>query len=124
MVDSTFWQWLVSRKNRLNHSNYLLDTDKDKTMQKELTLDIVSKLLADKNSNISQQDLPAVICSLLQPFIRSKRISKSVELSLNKVILSYGICSRCHNEKIRKATDLYCKFCKSALKEQAKKVIL
>ena len=92
-------------------------------MNRELTYKIVSKLLDDKSNNVPRQDLPEVICFLLQPFVKSKKLSKNTETSLNNIIHSYGICSRCHNEHLKKSTDLYCKYCKSVLKEQAKKVI-
>ncbi len=92
--------------------------------QQEFILDIVGKLLHDKNNTSIKEDLPTVICSLLKPFSKRTKTSKQLDVIVSKMIRSYGICGRCRSGKLKRQTDLYCKSCKSVLKEQVKKIIL
>ena len=91
--------------------------------QQEFILNIVSKLLHDKNNSLIKEELPTVICNLLKPFSKRSKASKQLDMVVGKMICSYGICGRCHRGKLKKPSDLFCKFCKSVLKDQAKKII-
>jgi len=93
------------------------------SQQEEIILEVVEKLLSDKNNTTIKEDLPTVICSLLKPFAKRTKISKQLVLTVDKMIRSYGICSRCRIGRLRMQSDFYCKFCKSVLKDQAKKII-
>jgi len=92
--------------------------------QQEFILDIVSKLLNDKNNTSIKDDLPVVICNLLKPFSKRTKTSKQLDALVSKMICSYGICGRCRSGRLKRGSDLYCKSCKSVLKEQAKKFLL
>lgn len=93
------------------------------SQQEEVILEVVSKLLSDKNNATIKEDLPTVICDLLKPFAKRTKTSKQLNITVEKMIRSYGICSRCRRGRLKIASDLFCKCCKSVLKDQAKKII-
>lgn len=93
------------------------------SQQEEVILEVVSKLLHDKNNASIKEDLPTVICGLLKPLVKRTKTSKELELTVAKMIRSYGICSRCRRGRLRISSDVFCKCCKSVLKDQAKKII-
>lgn len=93
-------------------------------LQQDLILEVVTKLIHDKNNASIQEDLPTVICILLKPFIKkNKTLNKQTELIISNMIRSYGICGRCQNGRLKNSSDLFCKRCKSVLKEKAKDLI-
>lgn len=91
-------------------------------MNQDLVLNIIKKIIQEQNPLI-KEDLPTVINSLLKPFVKKSKPSKELDTLINKLIRSYGICTRCRLEKLKQTTDLYCKYCKSLLKEQVKNKI-
>ena len=91
--------------------------------QQDLILEVVSKLLQDKRPEIVDE-LPTVICSLLKPFASKAKPSKQLDELVSKTIQSYGVCSKCRNNRLKQSTDFYCRNCKSVLKDKAKKTIV
>lgn len=82
-----------------------------------LMLKVVRELLNDAEV----EELPTTICTLLTPFAKKKAtIDKHMAAKVDKIVHSYGICTRCRNEPVKQPIDLFCKHCKSLLKEKAK----
>lgn len=86
-------------------------------------LEVVGKLLQDKDSS-QRGDLPTIVCALLRPYAKSNKLTKSMAEAISKIITSYGICSRCRLGKLKFSSDLFCKNCKSVLKETVKSKIV
>lgn len=87
-------------------------------LNQQIVLDIVKNLMEDKSDN--QEDLPSTICTLLKPYSKNNRLSKKTDQKICKLLQDRGICTRCKEEKLKNNSDLFCKFCKSVLKEKAK----
>jgi len=91
-------------------------------MQRDLTLDIIKKLIQDESFAL-KDDLPTIIVRLLKPFSKSKN-TKAIDAAIIKIVQSCGICGRCRQCKLKNKNDLFCKYCKSVLKERAKPQIV
>jgi hypothetical protein len=89
-------------------------------MSQELMIEVVNKLLQDKSSESIKDELPTVICALLKPFCNRTKPSRELDLKMSNMIRSYGVCSKCRNERLKHSSDVFCKYCKSVLKDQAK----
>ena len=90
-------------------------------MKNKFALKLISKLL--QNKDIATDDLINIICNILKPLSSKKKLSSTSENIINRCLQQCNICVKCKSNSLRSKSDLFCKNCKSVLKEVAKNKI-
>ncbi len=88
------------------------------SVNREIVVDVLQKIVNDENYRKSDNFFE-VINTLVKPFSKKARPKEAQNL-LNDILKKCGICQRCKIYKVKNTNDCYCKFCKSALKEEVK----
>lgn len=79
------------------------------------------KYLLNNDDIINDHESSTLICWMLKPF--TNKPTQPIKEVVVKLLQKQHICTRCYEGKLNYSSDLYCKSCKSALKNNSRKKI-